>query len=104
MLHLQSCAGSISSASKDELRQRPGFFGLLGVRLLGVRGGAGSMESLWTILFCVAFGFRARVPDCPRLPHSPLSPTFVKADDGNAISWLRYRKYWGLARISPLAN
>ena len=42
----------------------PFFFSVSrSVRLFFVRGGAGSVESLWTILVRAAFGFRVRGPD-----------------------------------------
>ena len=40
------------------------------VRLFFVRGGAESVESLWTILICAVFGFRVRGLDCPHSSHT----------------------------------
>ena len=62
--------GPFSSASAAGLQDLGGLFSCVpffsvsrSVRLLGVRGSAESMESLWTILIRVAFGFWVRVPD-----------------------------------------
>ena len=69
-LHLQGCAGSDSSASDDELGHRSGFLCFRVVRPFFVRGGAESVESLWTILICAVFGFRALGLDCPHFSHT----------------------------------
>ena len=69
VLPLRGCAGSDSSASNDGLGRRSGFLSFRVVRLFFVRGGAESVESLWTILCCAVFGFRALGMDCPHSSH-----------------------------------
>ena len=60
VLPLQGCAGSDSSASGDGPGHRSGFLSFRVVRPFFVRGGAESVESLWTILICAISRFRIR--------------------------------------------
>ena len=63
VLPLRGCAGSDSSASDDEPGHRSGFLSFRVVRPFFVRGGAASVESLWTILIRAISRFRIRGPD-----------------------------------------
>ena len=62
-------AGSGSSASDDEPGRRSGFWFFRVVRLFFVRGGAESVESLWTIPSGAVSGFRVQGLDCPHPCH-----------------------------------
>ena len=63
VLPLRGCAVSDSSASDDEPGHRSGFLSFRVVRPFFVRGGAESVESLWTILIRAISRFRVRDPD-----------------------------------------
>ena len=77
VLHLRGCAGSDSSASDDELGHRSGFLSFRVVRLFFVRGGAESVESLWTILIRAISRFRVRGPGLTTFfPHFRLSAVY----------------------------
>ena len=78
VLPLQGCAGSDSSASGDELGHRSGFLSFRVVRPFFVRGGAESVESLWTILICAISRFRIRGLDCPHPYHPSACRRFIR--------------------------